>query len=558
MFIRKKKDSNRNTTRVQIVESVRIGKKVSQRIIRHLGSVNSSDEVQLEKLLVFAKQTMNDLEQSRNPNLPIFSAKELSTLDEQIQVSKAKLNEPIPYNDRVQDCKEEVRYISGVRDVFGKMLSEFGWDKLLGSRSPKSNRLVSELIKARISCPESKRATVKTLEQQAGVQLNLDRVYKTMDKIDESCITKIKEVSAMRAQQLLSEPLSVLFYDTTTLYFESECEDDLRVKGFSKDGKTNRVQVLLAMVVTEHGIPLGYHVYKGNQYEGSTLLDAVDQLYKQFSGCTITVVADAGLLSKSNCDALKQAKIPYVLGYRTKSAPAAIKSQILCKEAYTSVNLDAKDSLSLQEIEVADERIIATHSSKSQRKAERLRAKQIEKIRKQLKRNTKVTAFSKHSALLDFTKAGEVSLSEEKVNKAKRWDGIRAIVSFGCNHMKAEAILSAYRQLWQIEHAFRVNKHDLKIRPIYHWSSKRIHAHIALCYMAYCCMQHLRYRLALKSTPMSVDAIRQALISVQYSVLRHNSKRRYVSPSPISTEAKRIYQAVGIKWYEYIFYLYEK
>ena len=561
MYIRQKHDSNRSTLRVQIVESLRQGKKVRQRILRHVGSVDANSPEQIKKLLAFAEQIKADLEFARNPQLPLFTEEQMGALDDQIKQSKAKADEPIEFQDQVIDCQEEVRYVSGIREVFAPLLAEFGWDQLLGQRRPKSNRIVAELVKARISQPESKRATVKTLEQQAGVQLSLDRVYQTLDQLDESCIERIKTGSALRAQQLLASPLKVLFYDTTTLYFESEQEDQLRLKGYSKDGKAHRTQVLLAMVVTEQGIPLDYQVYPGNQYEGSTLLDAVNALRHRFVGSHFTVVADAGLLNQANCQALKQAGIAYILGYRVKSAPKAMKALLLDKESYTPLHLEESkresDVLSYQVIDYEDQRIIATHSAKRQRKERHLREKQLSKLRDQLKRSHQPSAFSKKAAWLDFSQAGQVSLSESKIQQAEQWDGIRALVCWGCEHLENTQVLQAYRQLWHIEHAFRVNKHDLKIRPIYHWKPERIQAHIALCYMAFCCLQHLRYRLHIKGTPMSAKAIQDALNTVQYSVLRHQSQRRYVSPSPITTEAKRIYQCVGLKWYERIFLLRE-
>ena len=104
-----------------------------------------------------------------------------------------------------------------------------------------------------------------------------------------------------------------MFYDTTTLYFESEIEDEpssskpgLRFKGYSKDGKPQRTQVLLALLVTDEGIPLGYELFPGNTYEGDTLIGAIERVSKSYAVKCFTVVADSGLLSQNNQQLLEE------------------------------------------------------------------------------------------------------------------------------------------------------------------------------------------------------------------------------------------------------------
>ena len=114
--------------------------------------------------------------------------------------------------------------------------------------------------------------------------------------------------------------------------------------------------------------------------------------------------------------------------------------------------------------------------------------------------------------------------------------------------MCAEELLNQYRGLWQVEESFRISKHDLKIRPIYHWTPRRVRAHIALSFMAFSCVRHLMYRVKLQQGPMSAAVIRRALVHVQHSILKDKqSKKRYVLPSRLSVEAKKIYRVMGIE-----------
>ena len=114
--------------------------------------------------------------------------------------------------------------------------------------------------------------------------------------------------------------------------------------------------------------------------------------------------------------------------------------------------------------------------------------------------------------------------------------------------LEAEEVLAHYRGLWQVEEAFRVSKHDLRVRPIFHWTPARIQAHLAITFMALLCVRHLAYRVELQSRRLSPEAIRTALLHVQSSVLEHlGTGRRYVIPSSVSREAEKIYQVMGLK-----------
>ena len=193
---------------------------------------------------------------------------------------------------------------------------------------------------ARLSQPENKRATVEALANQADITLNLDSVYRSMDYLDAPMIDKVCRMSHAAAEKLLEGPVDVLFYDCTTLAFATEREHDqaheekdrLPAKGFSKDGRHHRSQVMLALMVTSEGLPVGYELFPGNTWEGHTLKVALEALEKRFIITRIMVVADAGMLGKDNQKMPDDKGLPYILGYRMKSAPAALKARILGKE----------------------------------------------------------------------------------------------------------------------------------------------------------------------------------------------------------------------------------
>jgi transposase len=138
-------------------------------------------------------------------------------------------------------------------------------------------------------------------------------------------------------------------------------------------------------------------------------------------------------------------------------------------------------------------------------------------------------------------------LDEDKLHNDAAWDGMHAIVTTD-RTSSAKQLLSRYRRLWVIEDSFRLMKHNLAIRPIYHFKPERIKAHIGICFLAFALMRHAQQRIKLAQKAMSTEDIRRALHSVQASVLEHKkTKAKYRLPSALSQDATRIYKAFGIK-----------
>lgn len=562
MFIRTKHDPKLNRTRVQIVESVRTGSKVRQKILRHVGVAHNDSEIEDIKRL--AGRIMEQLRIDRSPQMELFTPTEYADL--QALVHRAPRPDKLGVD--LADCREETRVSLGLRDVMGTMYDQLGWGQLPGTARKSANRIVKELVMARIAHPESKRATVEALENQAGITLNLDVVYRSMDYIDTQIIDGICNSSHAAAEKLLGGPVTVLFYDCTTLAFDTEREDPtedaeggaqdhLLAKGFSKDGKHHRAQVMLALIVTSDGLPVGYELFPGNTWEGHTLKAALEALEGRFDLARVTVVADAAMLSKDNQQMLQDKGLPYILGYRMKSAPAAVKADILSPDGRQPWSGHGSEETTdkgwYKVIDQDGARVIVTWSPSRARNDAHKRDKAIEKLHKKLKRSRKPGSFSSrgYGRFLTFPDSGDVTLDEAKITAAAQWDGLHAIVVHGADELEAPDVIARYHQLWEIEACFRTNKHDLKIRPIYHWSPRRVRAHIAICYMAFCCLQHLRKHLDLLGHPMSPARIRRELNALQVSILRHKgTPDRYAMPSHATVDARRILTCVGLTWDE--------
>jgi transposase len=120
---------------------------------------------------------------------------------------------------------------------------------------------VKHLVLARLANPQSKRSTQEFLSRDFGVEVKLDQIYRALDSIDDKVINQIQKKTLSYTKDLFSEQINLVFYDCTTLYFESFTEDELKSFGYSKDNKFNQSQVLLALAVTQEGLPLGYELF---------------------------------------------------------------------------------------------------------------------------------------------------------------------------------------------------------------------------------------------------------------------------------------------------------
>jgi transposase len=196
-------------------------------------------------------------------------------------------------------------------------------------------------------------------------------------------------------------------------------------------------------------------------------------------------------------------------------------------------------------------RLIVNYNDKRAKKDKIDREKSIEKLLTRLAKNKSpkdLISNYGYKKYLHIDGNAIASINEEKINEAAKWDGISGVIT-NTSNMAAEEVLAHYRSLWQIEESFRVNKHDLKIRPIFHWAPPRIKAHLAIAFMAFTCVRHLEYRVALQYKKMSPEMIRKELIDVQLSFFKHQKNQtRYCIPSKISQDAKKIYQLMGLKF----------
>src|SRR5680860_422086 len=541
MFIRVKTSPNSKGQSVQIVQSVRKGDSVTQRIVRHIGM--AYDETELESLKLLAESIRAKL--AANGQEFLFKPEEVTKLAKSKKIYNAS-----DYIVNVADLIEEQRLTSGIHEAYGKLFDDLGYAKV--TNRPSRNKMIAEVFKnivlARIANPASKRSSVLKLEEDFGITIDLDRVYRMMDKLDDPAIGKLKKITYENTLGLFGQKINVIFYDATTIYFESFDEDELKRNGFSKDHKHNQPQVLLALMVTTEGLPVDYDVFAGDTYEGSTLVPALASIREKYDIEKEVFVADSAMLSKGNISELESLTgdgVSFIVGARLKNLNANLKSRILDINNYKEIT----PGLMIGQFEYDSKKLVVSYSAKRARKDASDRKKAVEKLKDKLEKSKSVKSNISNNSYRKYLKIegkSSLSLDEEKIEAESAWDGLHGVLTN--SDLSPSEVLEKYKELYQVEAAFRVTKHDLAVRPVYHWKPRRVKAHIAICFASYALVKHMEYRVRLQYKKISIKDIRELLMHVQTSVLFDKKKKiHYGLPSMMKKDVRKIYDLLNVK-----------
>ena len=548
MFIRIKKSKNSPKCSVQIVESKRVDGKVKQKIVKHMGTAMEGEA--LESLKALAESVKLRMEQSG----------QLALYDEPVSVSETKESSGNreAFNVNLLDIKEERRVIKGIHDVYGKLYDELGFNGIITNpaRNKRSQEALKEIVLARIANPDSKRASVQGLEENFAVHLDLNLVYRMMDKIEDKEVLKLNKLVYAQTKSLFKEKIDVIYFDATTLYFESFSEDEFKKNGYSKDGKFNQPQVVLALMVTKEGLPVGYKAFSGDTFDGHTLIPVLKEIKEHYDLDKVVYVADAGMFNKENLkefETLDEHKMTYIVGARIKSMPKVLQDEIKNSDNYTQLD----DNTKVATFEYNGKKLLVSHSLKRAKKDKYEREKGIEKLRIKLSKEKSVKTHlsnqgykkylqlesSQENTTCDLT----IVLNEEKIEQDALWDGLKGVITNN-DELSDTELLHQYSNLWQVEESFRITKHDLKVRPIYHHKPNRVKAHLAISFMAYTLVRHLEHRVRLQYKKLSPQRIRTALLGVQESILYDTkTDRRFALPSSTVLDAEKIYKLMEVK-----------
>ena len=552
MFVRLVQKKNDHVS-IRIVENMKKDGKVRQKTVCCVGHFHKDNIKKIERFKKIGEELIVKLKNEKRPTLPGF--------EEIIHAPKKRNKQKSQdLNCDYKNLKEEARIRVGIDDVFSHEYKQLGLFDTINSgyKKEESNELLKNIVMARIDKPSSKRKSVANLEKDKNEKIDLDSVYRMMDKLSDR-EDWVKNKIGKRILNLFKEKIKVAFFDVTTLYFESFIPDELRISGYSKDNKVKETQVVFALMTTTGGLPIGYELFPENTYEGDTLISAVEDLGKKYDVVDVSIVADRAMFTKSNLKSLDERNIHFIISAKLKTMKKDIKEKILGDVEKMVKGGREKLSSWYGEYEYEKRRLVVNYSKKRASKDKFDRERLLERVKKKLTKENKVRVSDlvKNTGTKKYLKFDKQNkemaiLDEEKITLAERWDGIYGIMSsHDKSQVSGDELFERYRGLWQVEDAFRINKHDLKMRPVYHWTSVRIKGHILICYMAYALSAIIRYKLKKAKVDMSVEKIKEELGYLQASIVRdEKSGKKFLLPSKITDGQKAIYNALGLELQE--------
>lgn len=374
--------------------------------------------------------------------------------------------------------------ITGFHRFFGPIYEQIGFPI----------NLLKDLTIARIVQPKSKLATVRYLNQHLGLNLGKDTIYRFLDTLEKNFLTKIAFDFVMRKNQ----GLNLIFYDVTTLYFETDEEDSFRQKGYSKDRRSDLPQVVIGLFVDNDGYPFDFDSFAGKVFEGQTFPIIVKKLKERYQVTNFTVVADAGMLSEANLNFLTAEGINYIVGARLKSLAQKTLETIFAhdfsQESIFEVKLTDKSTNK-------EKRLLVDFSAKRAKKDQANRERLIEKLQQKLAEKKLSVRKSKY---LVWKNRGQITgIDQSRITEDQKCDGLKGYWTNLENLLSSQEIIDQYRRLWQIERAFRMSKTDLLERPIFHWREKRIKSHLLLCFCSLLVMKEAERLLARKDLSLA-------------------------------------------------------
>lgn len=375
--------------------------------------------------------------------------------------------------------------------LLGKLFDEIGFNQI-------TDELFRHLVITRLVYPVSKLKTTDYLFKYRGITIDVVKIYRYLDKLHLNQIEQVQQISYEHTLKILDAPMSIVFYDVTTLYFEAEQEDDFRQTGFSKDGKHQQPQIVLGLLVSSGGYPLAYGVFEGSKFEGHTMLPVIEAFKDKYHLDQIIVVADAGLLSEKNISAITVKNYHYILGGRIKNESEEIKKQIL------SLKLGDGDSVCLNK--KSNQKLIVSYSAQRAKNDAYNRQRGLQKLEKALAKGKLTKQHLNNKGYNKYLKLdGQISIriDYDKFKDDQKWDGLKGYLTNA--DLKKEEVIEQYKQLWTIEKTFRISKTDLKIRPVYHQLKRRIESHICIAFCACKLYKELERQLNMKKAGISPE-----------------------------------------------------
>jgi len=398
---------------------------------------------------------------------------------------------------------------------------------------------------------------------EGAQELSLHHLYRAMSFLGEElenqkgampfsprCNKDLIEEHIFRHRRDLFTKLDLVFFDTTSIYFEGGGGETIGQRGFSKDHRPDLKQMVVGAVIDDKGQPICCEMWPGNTTDVKTLLPIVEKLQQRFKIDRVCIVADRGMISAKTIRELENPEntIPYILGTRMRKVKE-IRDVVLSHPGrYKEVRPQSGDSkdpepLKVKQLQHNGHRYIVCCNPRQARKEARDREVILSALKEQIKKGAKSLVGNKgYRKYLTIAK-DSVSIDEEKVRYESRFDGKWVLMTN--TNMSAEKVALNYKELWQVEKAFRDVKSLLNTRPIFHQRDRTIRGHVFCSFLALVLRKELERQLNLAGHVFEWADIKQDLKALQQVTIEENGRRMAIR-SKCEGVCGKVFQAVGV------------
>ena len=539
MFVRTQTNDSR--TYLMIVESQRLNGRIRQNVLHRLG--------RLDKLLESGR--LDALLASLGRFSEKYAVLGRHLKGDSIRVQTTKIGPPL---------------------LFGRLWRQIGIDRLLADllRDRKFQfaveRAVFLTVLHRLMDPGSDRAAEKWKQDYSipgAAELSLHHLYRAMAWLGEPLpktqqseagtrgprTTKdlIEEELFLRRRDLFTS-LDVVFFDTTSIYFEGKGGATLGRYGKSKDHRPDRHQMVVGLVLDNDGYPVCCEMWPGNATDVKSLVPVVERLKKRFQVGQVCVVADAGMISAEAITGVEQRGWSYILGARLRQSKE-VREKVLSHpgryEEVTGPRNHSKDPspLKVKQVEVGGRRYVVCLNPEQVEKDRRDREAIVAALQDALSRGDKSLVGNKGYRLYLKAPAEGFTIDEEKVRREARYDGKWVLRTN--TDLPAKEVALKYKQLWMVEAMFRSMKSVLETRPIHHRRDETIRGHVFCSFLALVLRRELQRRLEENGRRLEWADVIRDLDLLQEVELEVDGKR-YLLRSETKGTAGKVFQACGV------------
>jgi transposase len=454
-FPRKKDGSLRQY--LQLVETYREGSKVKQRILLSLGRV---DEL----------RASGELDRMATALVRLTEREKIVDLAKELAATSNKVFGPVAV---FRHLWKKLGMPKAIADAVQKE-TFFGYD---------AEAAIFRMVLGRILNPKSKLMThrwAETIFWDDGEVVDLQHYYRALGVLART-VGRIEENLFFGSRDLFTPAPDLLFFDTTSVYFEGEGPTGgLGQYYYSKDHRPDRKQMIVGVVLTRDGIPLAHHVFPGNTPDATAFSVVIEEMRNRFGIQRVILVGDRGMFNATIIRRIEELEMEYIAGVKMRTVVDVKEIVLADKGPFETV----AQNLSVKNVVVGEKRYVVCHNEEEAKRAKAVREAVVAELREKLSNGPKRlignSAYRKYVAV----EKEALRLDESKVASEAKYDGKYVLLTNTALSAKETAL--AYKALWQVERAFREIKNTLEIRPVYLSREDHVRGHVAICFLAFC------------------------------------------------------------------------